>query len=1518
MRRLIFLLLLLPTQIALSAPKMDYSSFKKIMVDKCLCKLPLGAAELNQTSLNECLSAKTVCTPESIEKWKKDFSSQTSIASPSGGNASGAEAFLNDLIPYAQLLPANSSSTAVPFLSETGLDLSKFNSKTEASQDNLQSNVLARDFCACKIPDAANKSPSWKGYETCMSRSEKELKNKGIALTGKIDNSVIRSLRRLNPDICSNKELRVWYKNHEGDKDSELATLCSVLKDEKEIVKCEKMAEKDIKLAKECLKLFPVENDSKIATQASKRLLCFSKLENVAEAACLSDAMAHTEKFPKTYSSFDLFNKTSNKLCSQGGKKEDLDKLANCYSNAQTAKYKEEKQKIKAIESKFNACISEVGLLAKYDLNSFGTALAEQFQCVAGCEAQCKDKFENPEPYRTCAIGRLGQEAAKAVLAELAKEGGMVGALASTGMDVTSCIQPKSVTGQGEMTNPVDFCKYLDASWSSTPIDPALKNSCERDISKNCSSYASGPSKDPSLLNICANTFISCIKKNTTSAGIDSCFTKDFSSYASKEYSVERGSRDPSFKQQMCITGAALGGLDALTSAYCANEKKFPTSEAKEKCLKDARFVNEIGQAGASVAVCMESGPAPSDKIKKDRIDDKLKNNIPLDATEEAFQKTYKTKQNDRDRCLAGRLGDQGFDLLADALKLNEQQRGLLNAGKDLLAASMDCKRFDNPQNAEQIAAQKRCWTNAGFDVATGLLASQIKDPTKRAIAVGITTGARAMASCNGKPKNEMTSCLAQASLSALGQMPGTVGEVAKLANATKTVFESFKGCKGGADQRECVMNQVASILPGNAGVYSKFALKAYSLLKQDTTCKTPSKFLFKASGVVGLTGDVATQILHQAQTNKMKKEFGSMVADEKARSDSGLFENVAGFVNKNNKKREEEKVEEGTTGNIQLRAIQFQKKNEENVLQKQQINRPFYYTSLTLNTAGTVVATIEALKSWTPDGIAQSTCEKALAAKNAAKLIGLHEEKNIYELSADSNKEIVNTLNELKFASINRDLNPLSFKEAYAHYMDIQRFSEGDLSSMSLSDYENISSLEGVIEDEQTLIDTLRYIVSNEFRALSNASAFGLGAIENIGVTMVQGLFPGKKGFDSLEPGAYAEQITYQIIKTGLDKICGQKERAGGTCQYTGKAALELGAKVAAKSLLLANRALTNKVMASSFGRIVTGAQHAYNLTKTVVENERMIKDQKNRIKVLKEIENKTSTENAGDLVIEADDKAIPGTEEKIIFIDWNKYLKTELIASAFASVPKDSKTNMTLCLNKDQELDLKCSCKSTGCYEVFPMKDKKLQLEMQKIAAYNPKVHAETSSKISHVSSITNQLLSGNIGSEEIDIEEMKKSHESLSRVQASLFKTLNTMLITNKQKPLDLEKEVKEGDKLMYASLDPALASAINNMGMDGSDNDAGQATARLPELADAVKDSPENSEPVAKIQTAEPTSPEVLVLTEEQKKAAELKAELDSKYEENMNAEFEIQDINGSKSDSIFDQISKQYKRKQLEP
>lgn len=1287
----------------------------------------------------------------------------------------------------------------------------------------------------------------------------------------------------------------------------------------------------------------------------------------------------------------DYFYKRYSGACDLGATEQDQNDIIACYAEARVNTTK--------AKDLFVACAEAKGLNAKFDLKNFKQALKDEFK-VAGCEkyydgvAAANKPGASPEAadiaqqgLQQCIIKRVGQEAAKAILAEFAKDGiyrllkdecekkwkdneekkkeclvklkntsNYIGAFSSIGMDVMSCIPPRDIRDGGIITDSKKFCEELnaDGGGSSKYATPTAKNYCLEKI-KLCNS---AEYKDkPDLFYACGRTVAQCTKEwvdagNGTDLNYNETYCEN-KSIAERMVGNKIDNPDPSFRTSLCVAGAMSSGLKAITAAVCANEKKYPTSEAKEACIKKLQFVNEIGTAGTTVASCMGQGPAPISE----------EDAAMLSESERGKRDALKAVRN---ACLAKGLGSQGIEIITqqicNAKKTQEEKEacfkkaGIVKIAGTAAMRIAECKIINQKPYSSDEGDEKakhdyqHCMQHAVLDSALGFLQSEqaaelackkhkadkekfekCKDNYKagtKLASVGIHA-AQTMVHCGSyvDPK-EKQQCLVASSLSVGGElleslgevackkhkgddaayekcMKGyaTAGEVVKLAAATNMVINEVAACKG---DRACLAAVMAKQLPGDAGVYASFAVQGWGLIRQKNPCKVPSKYLFKASALVKVAGDLTTHIVHKVQADELKKKYADLVHDEKAQGGSDLFSNIKGFVDQQKEDRSKEKAQEekkfdsqDEANEAQLRALSFQRKNEENTLQSSLWQRPFLYASSTLSAAGNTLGVFEAMAEAvhgktpaTANSAPWKTCEKTGSEANASEN---------FSAAFKSASAKIKEYRHVNLASVNNSFNGLSNQQAFALYEDYERFIDGEVKSLSIEEYDKMGEL-GLENSPMPLAQSLKVTANYTFNVFPEAEAVDFAVLENIGVNMIGGLFPGSGGFGQASPVGYAQDIVYLFIKKGLDQACGKDKRNAetGQCEYTGKATIEFAAKKAAQALLKEKQKEINKVMNSAAGRIVIGAWNLGKLVKLVSDNEKIIKQQKDRVEYMKGQEEQFKTQ-----MTTADFKF----SDKL-----HDFINNYIIADAWAKA-NTSPDNLKVCIGKDTNVDFKCNCRKTGCYNIMPLKDKNFRAHVDGMNNQFGKAFGQGLNATNAISNMMDQMFSGARGTEEVNLEQLQQTTEKLGKFNKTLlgaFNNMNTKMTGHK--PIDFDAHVANMDKRMFASLHPEVRRQLANVQLASlsPSMEVGNKSATQLEAEKSAIAAEAASEPAEAVEAGPSTVTTEVTSEEQEVQVAKADAEVDDVM--NKRYSYDKNDINLDKELSLFKVISGRYHKK----
>lgn len=1009
-----------------------------------------------------------------------------------------------------------------------------------------------------------------------------------------------------------------------------------------------------------------------------------------------------------------------------------------------------------------------------------------------------------------CKSLRVGQELIKASLAEIGKKGGMIGSLASVGMDVSGCIPPRSVrVGPGQFEESEHFCKLLDADGWIPPKDKEGKlvlisyedrtNRCLSQV-KTCDQYK-GKSD---IFQACGMKAVGCAREwaNAGTAGQvtyneTACSLEHMDLY-SKDLDPNPTHQNNHYQSSLCLASAALNGVNKITSAMCEG-KSDP--EEKAKCYDSMKNVNDIAQAGASVATCMKLGPGPNHKN---------------DHSPEA-----ELARTQRKECLVSNLGNQAVDAMADHLCGNTkkyptpeekdacmQKLDLVKSGVNLATSVIDCNKIeilaktmapDSPEYKDKHSEYQACIARGSLGLAANVLTTQIcrkKDGNSadncKAAAVAIKTASN-FVMCTPKKGKELSSCLVTASLNSLTEMPGVIGEVAKIASATKLVLGDVNKCKG---DKVCIAAAVASQLPGDAKHYAAFAMSARAFVKLKNPCKVPSKFLDKASALVNLAGQVTTHVVYKLSNDKMKKEYAELV-DDKEYKGGALYKELNSFgqnhkiVDRENE--EKRKPPEGMDSqSIQLRGIEFGRKNQENILMKMQWERPFFISSTALMTASTTLKVFEQMAEVAsvsnPAAAPWKVCEKAGAEGKAQ----LGENTKALFKSSSINLERIQRESNFNQNSLYVSFDQLNDAEAIAQYQDLERYFDGESKSLSLAEFQQLKQME--FSKKPSLGQFLAFSLKTKLQFFPEAKAFDFGSLVNLGMTQAASLFGGKSGFNGT-PIGYAEEIILVFIRKGMEKVCAKQE---GVCKY--QSMIDLAAQKATQLLLKQHQTKVNKLMTSATGRLMIGAYVSHGVIKTMKENNEQIKTQKKIVEEALEREN-----------VFKEKMSLQKTKDNSVFELWTHYWDKYVIVPAHAK-PVDPNSNLKICLGKNGELDLACSCQKSGCFKTLPTDENKGTQNIQVMAKTFGVPFKTSIDQVNSISNEVNLFMAGAKGTDEIDLVSLERKTALLNKFNNRLMAHSNEKLKKNHQKPIDIEKLSNEFGESLFASLDPELKKGI----------------------------------------------------------------------------------------------------------
>lgn len=633
-----------------------------------------------------------------------------------------------------------------------------------------------------------------------------------------------------------------------------------------------------------------------------------------------------------------------------------------------------------------------------------------------------------------------------------------------------------------------------------------------------------------------------------------------------------------------------------------------------------------------------------------------------------------------------------------------------------------------------------------------------------------------------------------------------------------------------------------------------------------------------------------------------------------------------------------------------QLRGITFQRKNEEIVLKTSIAQAGFLYTSTLLNTAATTYSVFEAFAEQTAAiqapilyasqqknmlsravanamyGVAKSRVAAGLAAQtvtpaNAETATWIAtESKSSKEIapwyecelfggekkSAGTYKEgfkapldatpldtgIFLKNNKVNIAAVNNAFDGLNDHQAMVVYEDYDRYINGELQSISLDEYEEMGNI-GFNKNSYSLADTLKIAANYIFNVAPVANAMDLSVLENVGVSLANGLWPGTGGFgggSKVNPMGYAEDVTFLFVKKGLDYACAaDKKGPDGKCQYTGKATIEFAARKLTHTVLKEVQKKNNNIMNTGLGRIVIAGYGAYKLGELIVENQKIIEAQKSRVETLKSTE-ADFLEQTGSYDYH---KKIKKMFDQFIFSD------------AYAKVNNDP-DNIKFCINKKMDMDFKCSCRQKGCYETFPNRDQNFKSHIGALSSKFGNTFNQGMGAANIAANMTNQILVGSRGSSDINVEELNLASQKLLKFNKSLLGAYNKFREKSGRGKIDFDKQIAAYDKRLFSSLPPAVVRGLANVHV---------ASLKPQPIIDNSPPKVEVEDPKEEESVTTISDLPAVIATEEKVEEVAV-AKTDEEIHQAMNKTYEYNkhDIDFDKEASLFKKISGRYHKK----
>lgn len=1230
-------------------------------------------------------------------------------------------------------------------------------------------------------------------------------------------------------------------------------------------------------------------------------------IENVVKIA--NEGGNECFKFAQDYKTDDFFYGKISKACEKGAPKEHADALASCWTNAN--KNKDEflrcGQNIGCSENASKCNDVKKDLVGLYDLKGFGQNLKEEFR-VAGCEEEYRhyDVYKNEdrsnqmlhgpskhihekegkqidckENRNRCITARVGQEAAKAILGELAKDGELtkdlakalgiknsqlVAATAGLTADALACIPPKAVrnsweaSGTSTMTKVEEYCNYFDAnSWASNSYaNPDAQRRC-LDAIQSCKKYENDPNNKLEFNSCCKKTLAQQIKKEKVNQSGNVIGYNQSEEDADKEVDMVLGlSTSSDGKRQMnsCLIGAGFQGISAFISAVCNDEKKYPTAEKKEECLKKARLLNDIAGIGSTVASCAANGPI---KAKKG---DKL--------TEE--QEMARRNVND---CLINGLGKQAIDILGRELNLNTKQKNLLDTGFNLTMGIKDCVRSKPAgTNLGEDPASRACLGKVGINGALDLINGQdlIKDPKmKNVVTVGLSV-AGSMVACNGiKDQKQRNQCNITGALQGMSKLDGPLGELAGVAAQTLALTSSLQSCPPG-DQL-CLANALAAQIPGDAKDYIGMMVKGRTLFKQlKNPCQVPSIYLSSGGAAINLVGDLVTHIMHKVQTEKLKKSYSDLVKAQKdAEKEDNLFNNIGNLIAGNDKKREEERAKEleeaqQAAPDAQVRAFEFAIENEKNQLARSKMTFQFQNIGMILNSLSVTMAYIEQTLETTNTLTKSAYWKQCVQTQKKEKDKTCDKGENTTDTSFNEDVQLIvefnqdKTINQiLRSVELNHSLKYLDQQNGlnvFMSYIDQERYIQGEFTSLTTSFYNEMKTFD--LEQDKKLGESLSFLMGVKEAFIPSAHAMDVSALANIGFTMANGLFPGKS-FDPGSPLGYAQNIVMMGVEEGLKKVCPPEDPATANkeiCKWQG--GITFAARKISKAMMCTFDTEVQQFMKSGVGRALVGGYVAVDYTRWRKTQKDQLVQQEDRLRTMYgQLDTYKQQTGYNKFQLE---------KLQNLFRDSIKFF---MIDEAHAAVnPKGPK----ICANKQGNADFSCSCQKTGCFRVFAQQSEGFRKNMGVINQKMGSSFSSVTNVMNWVASMTDSILGGAKSITETDVAKIEKLQTTVNQYNDKLSEMTMKVMIQNKEKPIDKTRAFASLDNALFKNMPKELQQSLKGVPIgklapkyekDGKvsseDEDSNLASAPLNPVkaeevvpSEPISTTSENTEVVAKVE------------------------------------------------------------------
>ena len=748
----------------------------------------------------------------------------------------------------------------------------------------------------------------------------------------------------------------------------------------------------------------------------------------------------------------------------------------------------------------------------------------------------------------------------------------------------------------------------------------------------------------------------------------------------------------------------------------------------------------------------------------------------------------------------------------------------------------------------------------------------------------------------------------------------GKLGAIVNLGVKGVDVVNNFKNC---GDDNFCKGSQIGRQLPGSAGFMANLALNARTVIRSKNKCHVPSEKFLKAAALINMGGELAGHIVFYAKSKKMLKEYSEISKNDEIENGSGLINearrlfhepdkrfNVGEIENKivkDEKKRNHDGVNfnvseqtHNVTEDVQLKALEYQRKKHQIELQKMKLIRPFYYTAGALTAAGNTMAYFELLAELKFKAMVAANPASIAAAKQIAPWYPCKiTEVNVEEIEVSSIEHRQNLPDDY----IEKSFENLNDQEAIAHYLDLNRFLEGEKISLSIDDMKEIKNIYQVeAGSENNLSHNLVMAFKMMSDIIPNSYAFNLEKIQNkvndlqehalggrISKSAIEKYKNSKLGtflldgnFNGSTPLGYSERIIGTFIHEALRKACSDESKSP-LCKS--KSIIEMAAQKATHALLKTHHSTINKIMKTPTGRIIVLSFNLFNLGKMVAQNEKQMKYVQERIDHLSDLEQRYKNLNTSKLDLKLN--SFP-----FLF---------QLIESAHANEPETD--NIAFCIKNNFNLDHNCSASTNEYYKVLgPVgyQQSDLKANIDGLNLVGGKAFNELLNGAHDIANTSNLIFNGSMGAFDIDESKMQNYISKQGQVAGKLKLYSDKMTQQSNVEKFELDKELANFEKVVWNGLPDFVIKEIQKV---DSTTDSNQNLIALdepvirPSTDSEIKTDPET---VSTIIESTPASREIA-----SEKIPEEVADKKFKYSQD--------DINSNKELDLFKIISVRYKK-----